>query len=188
MSLLDTTKMKKKTNESFKDGWFFTGDVGRWNEDGTLSIIDRKKNIFKLSHGEYVAAEKLEGIYALCEYVSQIWVYGDSTKAALVAVVVPKESFKNWTKKNGIDLYKSAKAQQEMLKALQKTGTEHKVRGFEKIFALRLYPEEFTDKNDLATPTLKLRRHQLKEKFGEEIIEMYEEISKLDEKSGRGTK
>jgi long-chain acyl-CoA synthetase len=64
-----------KTKEDFlSDGWFRTGDIGRWNEDGSLSIIDRRKNIFKLSQGEYIAPEKLEAVYARSPLVQQIWV------------------------------------------------------------------------------------------------------------------
>ena len=64
-------KDEKKTKEVFtEDGWFKTGDVGTWNPDGTLSVIDRVKNLVKLAHGEYVAIESLESIYGGSPFVS----------------------------------------------------------------------------------------------------------------------
>jgi len=71
------------------DGWLHTGDIGRWNADGTLSIIDRKKNIFKLAQGEYIAPEKIEMIVSKSKYVAQPWIYGNSFFPMLVAVVTP---------------------------------------------------------------------------------------------------
>jgi long-chain acyl-CoA synthetase len=63
-------KDQKKTDESFdKDGWFHTGDIGQWNSNGTLSIIDRKKNLVKMAHGEYVALENLESIFGNSPFV-----------------------------------------------------------------------------------------------------------------------
>jgi len=82
-----------KTAEAFEDdGWFRSGDVGMILPNGTLKIIDRSKNIFKLSQGEYIAPEKLENIFGLSVFVEQSFVYGDSLKDCLIAIVVPKQA------------------------------------------------------------------------------------------------
>jgi long-chain acyl-CoA synthetase len=95
-------KNQKATDETLEDGWLKTGDVGRWNPNGTLSIIDRKKNIFKLSQGEYIAAEKIELTYAKSGCVGQIFVYGNSFKSFILAIVVPNAMpVYNWLKDNG---------------------------------------------------------------------------------------
>merc|ERR1719230_1404839 len=83
-------KNKEETDKVLEpDGWLHTGDIGRWNADGTLSIIDRKKNIFKLAQGEYVAAEKIEAVLTKSKYIGQCFVYGNSFFVTLVAVIVP---------------------------------------------------------------------------------------------------
>ncbi len=81
-------KLPDKTAEAKdKDGWCHSGDVGQWDAQGRLQVIDRVKNMFKLAQGEYVAAERIETILTKHELVAQVFVYGDSLKATLVGIV-----------------------------------------------------------------------------------------------------
>merc|ERR1712083_623463 len=90
-----------KTAEAIVDGWLLSGDVGQVYPNGTIKIIDRSKNIFKLSQGEYLAPEKLENAYVQAPLVTQIMVYGDSLKNCAVAIVVPDEdALAGWAKAN----------------------------------------------------------------------------------------
>lgn len=97
-------KNPERTREAFsEDGWLCSGDVGLVLPNGAIKIIDRAKNIFKLSQGEYIAPEKLENIYTQCPIIQQIFVYGDSLQHALVAVIVPDfVQLKNFAETNEI--------------------------------------------------------------------------------------
>lgn len=96
---------EEKTQQVFDaEGWLHTGDIGRWNPDGTLAIIDRKKNLFKLSQGEYIAVEYLEGVYSRSKFVRQIFVYGDSLKHYLIAIIILNEKCAmDWAKEMALN-------------------------------------------------------------------------------------
>jgi long-chain acyl-CoA synthetase len=173
-------KDEKQTKEAFDpDGWFHTGDVGRINPNGTLSIIDRKKNIFKLEQGEYVAVEYLEGVFIQSKYVAQIWVYGSSFKRYLVAIVVPDpDVLFPYAKEKGLPedlpaLCKNDSIKKLIFDDLTATAKDAKLHGFEFVKAIHLSPESFSVDNDTMTPTFKLRRPQLLKRYKDQIDELY---------------
>ncbi|CAK9140507.1 unnamed protein product [Ilex paraguariensis] len=154
------------SEEVMVDGWFHTGDIGEWQLDGSMKIIDRKKNIFKLSQGEYVSVENLESIYSLVPSIDAIWIYGSSYESFLVAVANPnKESLECWTEENGVDgdfnaICEHPKVKAYILGELSKIGKAKKLKGFEFIKAVHLDPTPFDMDRDLLTPTYKKKRTQ----------------------------
>ncbi|KAJ3014805.1 UNVERIFIED_CONTAM: long-chain fatty acid-CoA ligase [Siphonaria sp. JEL0065] len=85
-------KQEELTRETIdEDGWLKTGDIAELNEDGTFTLIDRKKNLIKLSNGEYIALEKLESNYKVSKYVQNICVYADSEQSYSIALIQPVE-------------------------------------------------------------------------------------------------
>ncbi|KAK4789331.1 hypothetical protein SAY86_020650 [Trapa natans] len=170
------------TNDVLVDGWFHTGDIGEWQPDGALKIIDRKKNIFKLSQGEYVAVENVESVYRRNPLVTSIWVYGNSFESFLVAVVVPdKTALEEWAASSSVEagdfpsLCQNLKAREFVLDELNKTAREHKLRGFEMLKAVYLEPNLFDMGRDLITPTFKLKRPQLLKYYKDCIDLLYKE-------------
>ncbi|KAJ7004236.1 long chain acyl-CoA synthetase 4 [Populus alba] len=177
-------KREDLTEEVLKDGWFHTGDIGEWQPDGSMKIIDRKKNIFKLSQGEYVAVENLENIYSLVSDIDSIWVYGNSFESFLVAVANPnQQALEHWAQEHGMSgdfksLCENPKAKEYMLGELTKIGKEKKLKGFEFIKAIHLDPEPFDMERDLITPTYKKKRPQLLKYYQNVIDSMYKSASK----------
>lgn len=176
-------KMPNKTAEAIdEDGWFHSGDIGMWLPDGRLKIIDRKKNIFKLAQGEYVAPEKIEGLNVQSHFVAQSFVYGDSLKTQLVAIVVPDpDTAASWAKQNGsqkslAELCKDAGFKKAVLNDLQQLARSAKLSGFEVIKAVFLEPTPWDPGGEVLTPTFKLQRNKAKDKYQARIDELYAEL------------
>lgn len=176
-------KLEKETNELVTaDDFIATGDIVVLNDNGSVSVIDRKKNIFKLSQGEYIAAEKIEALYQQSVYISQVFVFGYSFESFLVCVVCLTEDIFNWWKKKN----KSNKTDDEILSSsifkksvmddLIQIGKDNGLKGYEQIKNVFITKDHFSIENDLLTPTGKLKRHAAYKRYKSEIDKMYEEV------------
>lgn len=182
------------------DGWFHTGDIGQINPDGSLSIIDRKKSLLKLSQGEYVATEAVEAVFSECNWVSQIFIYGNSFENCLVAVAAPNPSLvipfarsiglsvkdvkeEGW-KEALADACCDSRLVSKMMDELNTYGRRMGLKGFETIKGLYVdghigaMNQIFTVENGLMTPTFKLKRKACFDKYQAIIEHLYDEIHK----------
>ncbi|PVU93887.1 hypothetical protein BB561_002953 [Smittium simulii] len=184
-------KDQEKTDEALiGDGWLATGDICRMNIDGTITIIDRKKNIFKLSQGEYLAPEKIENVLAKDSLSLQTFVHGYSSKNYPVAIIVPNpDTFIPWVQKlelsnnaeikqmNFEQLCRNKEVKKEFLDRMTKVSKAAKLQGFETIKAVHLEHVPFDiEENKLLTPTLKLKRFDAAERYKDVIHNLYDEF------------
>ena len=152
--MLGYWNMKKETDEVLKNGWLHTGDIGEFTNEGNLKITDRKKEIIVNLGGDNISPSKVENLLCLNEKIKQSFVYGDK-KTYLVALIV-SESEEN---RKEIEFY---------LENLNKN-----LSLVEKVKKFKLIKEEFTIENGMLTPTLKLKRKKILEKYKQDLEKLY---------------
>ncbi|KAJ3442112.1 long-chain-fatty-acid--coa ligase [Anaeramoeba flamelloides] len=172
-------KNEELTNKVLtKEGWFKTGDIGEITKIGTLKIIDRKKNIFKLAQGEYVASEYLEEVYQQCPSISRIYIYGDSKQRYLVGIVLPNfKELKIYGRERQEEISKTKEFKEKIMNDIREKSHELRLKSFETVKNIYLEFEPFTVYNKCLTTTMKLRRFFLREKYKDELQQLYDEIN-----------
>ena len=162
-----------------KDGWFYTGDVGHMEKDGQLYITDRKKDLFKLSNGKYVAPQLIESLLKQSEFVSQVVVVGTGRKQPVALIVPDWESLNSALAEEGetdapkdrVALSKYPAAVKIVQRDIGKLTAE--LVDYERIRRVALLPNEFSIDGGELTPTLKVKRKVIDERYGELIEELY---------------
>ncbi|KAK4053286.1 medium-chain fatty acid-CoA ligase faa2 [Microbotryomycetes sp. JL221] len=184
----------EKTKETVtEDGWLHTGDIGLIDEAGRLKIIDRIKNLVKLSQGEYVALEKVENVYGLCPLIAQIYIHGDSLRDHVVAIVVPDPAtFAPFASRvlgqqipaTDVSALLNASRDKRVINALAKElepyARDARLLKYEAIGQdIYLHLDPFTSENDLLTPTFKTKRNVAAKVFKDQIRQLYEQSERV---------
>ena len=169
---------QEKTDEVLNDGWFHTGDIGVF--DGPyLKITDRKKEMFKTSGGKYVAPQPIENKMKESLFIEQIMVVGEARKHASAFIVPNFEFLKQWCEKNKIDVVSSELLiEKEEVKKVIAGEVDRLNQCFgkvEQIKKIELLAKEWTVEGGELTPTLKLKRKVIKEKYAELFTRIYGE-------------
>ncbi len=172
-------KKEAASREVFEGGWFHTGDIGHFDEEGFLVITDRKKDIIVTSGGKNVAPQPIEGILNLNPYISTALVIGDSRKFISALVVPNFEKLEEYAKQNNIsfedhcDLVKK----EEIVRFIQEQvdRSAPNLASYEKVKKIALLDKEFEIEKGEITPTLKVKRNIVEEKYKSIIDAMYRE-------------
>ncbi len=163
------------------EGWFHTGDIGIIDEDGFVKITDRKKNIIVLSNGKNVAPQPIESELVRSPFISQVMVVGSERKNPAALIVPNFDALKGWCSENSIDtddlsaMLQTREVQQHIQSEIRSRLTDF--ADFEQVRRFTLLEKEFSQEDDEMTPTLKLKRNVIIEKYGDVIDGMYPEDS-----------
>jgi long-chain acyl-CoA synthetase len=167
------------TRDAFLDGWFKTGDIGNLDEDGFLSVTDRKKDLLKTSGGKFIAPQPVENSLKLNAMIGTAVVLGDRRKFASVIISPAFPLLEEWARNHHVsfssreELVASPKVQ-ELYKGIVGEVNRGLAR-FETLKKILLVPDEFSATDGTLTPTLKLRRKAIEERYREQIDELYRE-------------
>jgi long-chain acyl-CoA synthetase len=176
----------EETQNAFQDDWFTTGDIGHIDADGYLSVTDRKKALIKTSGGKFIAPQPIENSLKLNPLVGTAAIIGDKRKFAFVIVSPNFALLENWARSNHVAF--SSRAE---LVANPKVQTLYdgivdeinkKLARFEKLKRVLLVPDEFSADNGTLTPTLKLRRRVVEDRYRRQIDDLYAQAEFRDPK------
>ncbi len=152
------------------DGWFHTGDIGMIDSDGFLKITDRKKNIIVLSNGKNVAPQPIENELARSPYIDQVMVIGSEEKS-LAALIVPNfDALKVWGAENEVELSDMSGREVQQLFQGELRGRLRDFADFEQVRRFALLEQAFTPEKNEVTPTLKLKRNVIIERYGRFLV------------------
>ena len=163
-------KDEKLTSEVITDGYFHTGDIGIFDKDGFLKITDRKKEMFKTSGGKYIAPQMIENTMKQSRFIEQIMVIGDGQKMPAAFIQPNFEFLKEWAVIHGLDIGKSNEEIISNEKVIERIQGEidtlnEKFGNWEKIKRFELTPDVWSIEGGQLTPTLKLKRKIVMEKY-----------------------
>jgi long-chain acyl-CoA synthetase len=160
------------------EGWLHTGDIGAIDQDGFLAITDRKKDLIKTSGGKYVAPQELEGrLKALSPYLSQAVVHGDRRNYCTALVTLDPEGLGKWAAQNGLTGTAHAELTQrpEVLALVQQAVNElnSTLPRYASVKKFTILPAEFSEKNGEVTPSQKLKRKVIEQRYKNVLDAMY---------------
>jgi long-chain acyl-CoA synthetase len=161
------------------ENWFHTGDIGTWVEGNFLKIIDRKKEIFKTSGGKYVAPQPIENKMKESPFIEQMMVVGPERKFTAALIVPAFANLKTWCEKNGVphqssdEMINQPRVQEHFKSIVEKFNVQF--NHIEQVKKFELLNKEWTIDGGELTPTLKLKRKVITEKYGDAIERIYAE-------------
>jgi long-chain acyl-CoA synthetase len=177
------------TSEVFtEDGWFKTGDVGQWMNDGFLKIMGRKKDIIVTSGGKNIPPENIELRFKDDPYIEHLVVYGDGKKYLVAVVTLGCHVIESWAKENGIpfesweELCTMSAVKTMVQDSINRVNSE--LSSFETIKYFRIVPENFTPLNGLLTSSLKVKRKKVYQRYETILEELYRERPVLLQEKG----
>jgi len=171
---------EQETRQVIIDGWLHTGDIGEWVRDNHLKITDRKKSLFKSSGGKYIAPAHIEDLILQIPYIDQVVVIGNQRMYVTALIVPDKEELVSLANKLGITYENISQlySHPELLKAIEKDLNEVQkdLSSFEKVRKFSLLENPFTIEGGELTPTFKVKRKFIEEKYRDLIEKMYHKL------------
>lgn len=171
-------KAPEATAETMVDGWFQTGDIGKIDDDGYLSIVDRKKDLFKTSGGKYIAPQPVENLIKTSPYVSMAVVVAEKRNFPSALIVPDFEKLKFWADENGVEyhnqreLIENEQVRRQMMNEVEAACKD--LPRYERPKKIVLLDREFSVEDGEITPTMKVRRRAVEMKFSRQIDALYE--------------
>jgi long-chain acyl-CoA synthetase len=170
----------ERTAEVLVDGWFHTGDIGKLDADGFLTITDRKKDLMKTSGGKYVAPAKVEGVIAATiPYVSQVVAVGDGRKYISALLTMDRDNLAKWAARHNMADREYAELTQspELRKTIERfmNSANAKLERWETVKQFVILPTEFSVDDGGVTPNMKIRRKVVADRYADVVASLYEE-------------